>query len=130
MKKPILSEQFLRMQKIAGILNENEGLNSIGGLKLISRDVIDEKIRKYWDDENREIVDQTILNKYVYSGYEVELIEWIFYFIDDREIAHYKTIVKIFKDGNLVSRKLFWMGYDKWNGLEHEDLIKITLDKK
>ena len=58
------------------------------------------------------------------GDFDIELIEEIGFFTDNvDEIMNYKTIVKVFNNGKLVKRKLFWMGCDKWLGFNHEMLI-------
>jgi hypothetical protein len=86
--------------------------------------ILKEQVKKYWADSNRNIVDRKILNEYVKGDFNIELIEEIGFFTDNVEdIMNYKTIVKVFNNGKLVKRKLFWMGYDKWNGFTHDMLV-------
>jgi hypothetical protein len=91
--------------------------------------ILEEQVKKYWADSSKSIIDQTVLYSYIKEGFNIELMEEIGFFIDDKEdIMNYKTIIKVFNDGKLIKRKLFWMGYDKWKGFTHEMLINIVLN--
>jgi hypothetical protein len=86
--------------------------------------ILKEQVKKYWADSSKSIVDRKILNEYVKGDFNIELIEEIGFFTNNVEdIMNYKTIVKVFNNGKLVKRKLFWMGYDKWNGFTHDMLV-------
>jgi hypothetical protein len=86
--------------------------------------ILKEQVKKYWADSSKSIIDRKILNEYVKGDFNIELIEEIGFFTDNVEdIMNYKTIVKVFNNGKLVKRKLFWMGYDKWNGFTHDMLV-------
>jgi hypothetical protein len=43
----------------------------------------------------------------------------------DDKIKH-KVIVKIFDNGNLVKRRLYWLGYDVNKDFSNEELIEKT----
>jgi hypothetical protein len=91
--------------------------------------ILKEQVKKYWADSSKSIVDRKVLNVYVKGDFDVELIEEIGFFTDNvDEIMNYKTIVKVFNNGKLVKRKLFWMGYDKWLGFNHEMLINEVFE--
>ena len=97
-------------------------------LNLIKSVILKEQVNKYWADSSKSTVDRKVLNVYVKGDFDIELIEEIGFFIDNVDnIMNYKTIVKVFNNGKLVKRKLFWMGYDKWNGFTHEMLINKVL---
>jgi hypothetical protein len=98
-------------------------------INLVKIVILEEQVKKYWADSSKSIIDQTVLYSYIKEGFNIELMEEIGFFIDDQEdIMNYKTIIKVFNDGKLIKRKLFWMGYDKWKGFTHEMLINIVLN--
>ena len=106
------------------ILKESTGLDQVE-TKVLSLDK-----KPYWADENLNVVNKKVLQKYVKDGYDIEAIEETGFFEgNENNKYNYKTIIKVFKDGNLVDKKLFWTGYDKWKGMSTEDLINITLNK-
>ena len=86
--------------------------------------ILKEQVSKYWADSSKSTVDREILNVYVKGDFDIELIEEIGFFTDNVDkVINYKTIVKVFNNGKLVKRKLFWLGYDKWLGFNHEMLV-------
>ena len=96
-------------------------------MKKVKSIILDEITKEYWADSNRNIINKKILNEYIKGNFNIELMEDIFFFEDDvNNIGIYKTIVKIFNNGNLVKRKLFWMGSNKWLGFDNEMLIGET----
>jgi hypothetical protein len=96
-------------------------------INLVKSVILEEQVKKYWDDSNLSIIDRTILNSYVKDDLDIELVEKIGFFTDNKdEIMNYKTIVKVFNNGKLIKRKLFWMG-NKWDGFTHEMLIDKVL---
>jgi hypothetical protein len=82
-------------------------------INLVKSVIIKEQITEYWADSSKSIIDRTILNSYVKDNLSIELMEEIGFFTYKKDdIMNYKTIVKVFNNGKLVKRKLFWMGYD------------------
>lgn len=89
--------------------------------------ILNQETKPYWADSSKSTIDSKILNLYIKGEFDVELIEDIFSFTDNvGEVVNFKTVIKVFNNGNLVKRKLFWMGYDKWSGFTHEMLINET----
>jgi hypothetical protein len=96
-------------------------------MKKLKSVVLEEKIKEYWADSNRNIIDKKILNEYVKGDFNIELIEDIGFFEDNMDnVFKYKTIVKIFNNGNLIKKKLFWVNYNKWLGFNNKMLIEET----
>jgi hypothetical protein len=96
-------------------------------MKKLKSVVLGEKIKEYWADSNRNIIDKKILNEYVKGDFNIELIEDIGFFEDNMDnVFKYKVIVKIFNNGNLIKRKLFWVNYNKWLGFNNKMLIEET----
>jgi hypothetical protein len=86
--------------------------------------ILKEQVNKYWADSSKSIIDRKVLNVYTKDEFDIELLEEIGFFIGKEDnVMNYKTIVKVFNNGKLVKRKLFWMGYDKWLGFNHEMLV-------
>ena len=86
--------------------------------------ILKEQVKEYWADSSKSIIDRKVLNVYTKDEFDIELLEEIGFFIGKEDnVMNYKTIVKVFNNGKLVKRKLFWMGYDKWLGFNHEMLV-------
>ena len=98
-------------------------------INLVKSIIVKEQVKEYWADSSKSIIDRTILNSYVKGDLSIELMEEIGFFTYKKDdIMNYKTIVKVFNNGKLIKRKLFWMGYDKWDGFTHEMLINKVLN--
>ena len=86
--------------------------------------VLEQKTEKFWGDCNLSITNKKVLNLYTKGNFDIELVENLGFFVGKEEdVMNYKTTIKISQGGNLIKRKLFYMGYDKWNGFNHEMLV-------
>ena len=111
-------------------LAEGKLLKESTGLDQVETKVLSLNSKPYWADKNLNVVNKKVLQKYIKDGYDIEvMVETGFFEGDENNEFNYKTIVKVFKDGNLVKRKLFFTANDKWKGMSTEDLINITLNK-
>jgi hypothetical protein len=98
-------------------------------INLVKSTILKEQVKEYWDDSSKSVIEREILHSYIKDSFDIELMEEIFFFTHDKnDIINHKTIIKIFNNGKLIKRKLFWMGYDKWSGFNHEMLINKVLN--
>jgi len=84
--------------------------------------IIKEDIQPYWEDETKLIKEQTVVSNYSKDGFDIELKKEIGWFIDrPNDVMVYRTYVKIFKEGKMLKRRLWYVeiifiqikGYDK-----------------
>lgn len=80
--------------------------------------VIKEDIHPYWDDDKELIKEQTVVSNYSKDGFDIELKKEIGWFMSKpNDIMVYRTYVKIFKDGKMIKRRLWYIdnpNYDEF----------------
>jgi arsenate reductase-like glutaredoxin family protein len=96
-------------------------------MKKIKETIIENVIKNYYNDENMKSIERKTLSNYVKDNFNIELLEYDLLSLDESKKTNYNTTVKIFENGKLIKRKLFWTGYNKWNGYSKEDLINETI---
>jgi hypothetical protein len=96
-------------------------------MKLIETKILFETQKPYWEDETKIIIDRIEVSKYEKDNFIIELTDdyGLFTHKMDDKIKH-KVIVKIFDNGNLVKRRLYWLGYDINKDFSNEELIEKT----
>ena len=96
-------------------------------MKLIETRLLSETQYPYWEDNTKTVIDRIEVSKYEKDNFIIELTEdyGLFTHKMDSKIKH-KTVVKIFNEGNLVKRRLYWLGYDKNKDFSNEELIEKT----
>ena len=96
-------------------------------MKLIETKILSETQKPYWEDKTKTIIDRIEVSKYKKDNFIIELTDDYGLFIHkmDDKIKH-KVIVKIFDNGNLVKRRLYWLGYDINKDFSNEELIEKT----
>ena len=78
--------------------------------------IIKEDIQPYWEDETKLIKEQTVVNNYSKDGFDIELKKEIGWFIDrPNDVMVYRTYVKIFKEGKMLKRRLWYVENPNYN---------------
>ena len=128
MKKPI--NEIAKMRRIAGLITESEyqeALQEEKGLVKVGEKVLSQDKKPYWADENLNTIDTKTLTTYTKGDYNIEVVESQFYFEGDEENKiSFSVSVKVFKDENLIKKKLFYPGAERWKGMSIEDFIDYT----
>ena len=96
-------------------------------MKKIKETIIENVIKNYYNNENMKSIERKTLSNYVKDNFNIELLEYDLLSLDESKKTNYNTTVKIFENGKLIKKKLFWTGYDKWSGYSKEDLINETI---
>ena len=128
MKKPI--NEIAKMRRIAGLITESEyqeALQEEKGLVKVGEKILSQDKKPYWADENLNTIDTKTLTTYTKGDYNIEVVESQFYFEGDEENKiSFSVSVKVFKDENLIKKKLFYPGAERWKGMSIEDFIDYT----
>ena len=78
--------------------------------------IIKEDIQPYWEDETKLIKEQIVVNNYSKDGFDIELKKEIGWFIDrPNDVMVYRTYVKIFKEGKMLKRRLWYVENPNYN---------------
>jgi hypothetical protein len=129
MKKPI--NEIAKMRRIAGLITESEyqeALQEEKGLVKVGEKVLSQDKKPYWADENLNTIDTKTLTTYTKGDYNIEVVESQFYFEGDEENKiSFSVSVKVFKDKNLIKKKLFYPGAERWKGMSIEDFIDYAI---
>jgi len=129
MKKPI--NEVKRMQQLAGLITESEyqkTLQEEKGLVKVGEKVLSQDKRPYWAEDNIFTIDTKTLTTYTKDGYDIEVVENQLYFEGDEENKiSFSVSVKVFKDKNLIKKKLFYPGAERWKGMSIEDFIDYAI---
>lgn len=128
MKKPI--NEIARMQLIAGLITESEFLKEEEELIKVGEKILSQDKKSYWGNKNINTVDTKTLTVYTKGNYDIKVVESQFYFEGDEENKiSFSVFVKVFKDKNLVKKKLFYPGAERWKGMSIEDFINYTIQQ-
>ena len=94
-------------------------------MTLKQQQTIDEQIKPYWYDEKQLIKEQTLVSEYEYNDYTVELKQQQFYFMNEPDnIGTYRTYVRIYKNGEMMKRRLWYIDNPDWE-LFTKNFIKL-----
>jgi hypothetical protein len=111
---------------VSGYLDET--LQEEKGLVKVGEKVLSQDKKPYWADENLNTIDTKTLTTYTKGDYNIEVVESQFYFEGDEENKiSFSVSVKVFKDKNLIKKKLFYPGAERWKGMSIEDFIDYAI---
>ena len=84
-------------------------------MRLKSKQIIKEEINPYWANEKELIKNYTLLSKYSDKGYEIELKQEQGYFLNKpNDLITYRTYVRIYKNGEMIKRRLWYIDNPDW----------------
>jgi len=84
-------------------------------MTLKQQQIVNEQIKPYWYNEKKLVKMQTLVSEYVYNDYTIELKQEQYYFMNKPDdIRTYKTYVRIYKNGEMMKRRLWYIDNPDW----------------
>jgi len=84
-------------------------------MTLKQQQIVNEQIKPYWYNEKKLVKMQTLVSEYVYNDYTIELKQEQYYFMNKPDdIRTYKTYVRIYKNGEKMKRRLWYIDNPDW----------------